>query len=129
MFRSIRLAWAKAKALSVLQSAYEQPLKEPLDELDDFDLRTITASAMKSGGNAFDAAAGFMTMRTRAALVAEVNLGSPVIEGARTDLAKLGLGLSRTLQFTKFAALHSQTLREILALRDRAEGAAASAKE
>jgi len=121
MFRRLRLSWAKAKALSVLQSAYELPLKEPLDSLDDLDLRHVTAISFDAGGNAFDAAAAFMTYRIKAALEAEIGLGKPVIEGVRGDISKLITGLTRTVQFAKFGALHTQTVAEIGRLQKLAD--------
>ena len=75
MFRQSRLAWARAKALSVLQTAYGMPLKNPLKPLDAKDLELVTAATFDAGGNEFDAAAGFMTYRIKSALQAELRLG------------------------------------------------------
>ena len=121
MFRRLRLGWAKAKALSVLQNAYEMPLKEPLEQLADVDLRQVTAMAFDTGGNAFDAAAAFMTYRIKAALETELRLGSPVVEGVRDDIQKLSLGFGRTVQFMKFGGLHAATVIDIMDLRKQAD--------
>jgi hypothetical protein len=122
MFRGIRLSWARAKALSVLQNAYEMPLREPLDRLDDLDLRQVTATAFDAGGNAFDAAAAFMTYRIKAAFLADLDADHQVVKEARRDLSKLVLGLTRTSELTKFKSLHWATLRELGELSKRGAG-------
>jgi hypothetical protein len=63
MFEWFKRNWHKAQALSVLQSAYRMPFKEPLDALVDIDLRTCIKLVMDAGGNPFDTAVSFMILR------------------------------------------------------------------
>lgn len=104
----------KAKALSVLQNAYELPLREPLDPLDDTDLRVVVAIAQDTGGNEFDAAAAFMTMRIKSALEAQVRTGTKV-ELTETP-SQLVRGLVVTTGKSKFHSAHAAELAEITEL-------------
>jgi hypothetical protein len=113
MFQQTRLAWARVKALSVLQNAYEMPLKNPLEPLDATDLALVTAATFDAGGNEFDAAAGFMTYRIKSALQADLRLGKTIEEDVRSDIPKVAIGFSRTRNFMKFYELHMTTVREI----------------
>jgi hypothetical protein len=118
VFRRLKLSWARAKALSVLQTAYEMPLANPRDPLDETDLRLTTELTFDSGGNAFDAAAAFMTSRIKSALRANIELGKSVDE-AEDDARKLVAGLARTRGFMHFYKVHIEALSEITELRAR----------
>jgi hypothetical protein len=120
VLRRLRLSWASAKALSVLQNAYEMPLKNPLNPLDETDLRRVTEIAFDTGGNAFDAAAAFMTYRIKAALQAELTLGGTVDDGAK-DVGKLAVGIAATRNYMNFYRAHMTALSEINSLREAAE--------
>jgi hypothetical protein len=118
MFRGIRLAWARAQALSVLQNAYDQPLPQPLAPLDATDLELATAAAFDAGGNAFDAAAGYMTLQVKCAAEVALKLGQPFSADDRKRRARLAVGISRTGGFMKFFDAHMDTVREINRLYD-----------
>ena len=121
MFRQIRLAWARAKALSVLQTAYEMPLKNPLDPLDAKDLELVTAIAFDTGGNEFDAAAAFMTYRIKSNLQAEIRNGKPLGIDFRSEIPKIAIGFVRTRSSMKFYEQHMKTVTEINKLRKEAD--------
>ena len=60
--------WHKAQALSALQMAYQQPLKEPLDRLVEADLQAVMRLVIQAGGTPFDTAASYMVLRADAAV-------------------------------------------------------------
>ena len=101
----------------MLQNAYELPLKEPLDPLDEVDLKSVVAIVMDTGGNEFDAAAAFMTLRIKSALEAELRTGMRV--GSVETPAQLVRGLAPTRGSMKFYRGHVEQLNEITRLRKR----------
>jgi hypothetical protein len=123
MFRAMRLAWSRAKALSILQNAYDMPLRHPLDSLADADLRATTAIAIDTGGNEFDAAAAFMTHRIKCGLEAELKLGPalPLKHPHWHDLPKCAVGFARTGPMMKFHRQHMDALSEINMLKAEVE--------
>jgi len=52
--------WLRAKALSILQTFYKLPLKEPLEGLDNLMLQQGVDVALDTGGNEWDAAAAYV---------------------------------------------------------------------
>jgi hypothetical protein len=119
MIRMLRLAWERARTLSVLQTAYDMPLKHPLPPLIETELKASTAIAINAGGNAYDAAAAFMTMRIRSDLEAALASGRdlPVEYPAWRDLPKLAVGIARTGGFMKFYRQHMDAVTDINRLK------------
>ncbi len=118
MFRRARVAWLRARAMAVLQIDYGMPLKEPVEGLENADLKHVINACLDTGGNEFDAAAAYMTLRIKSSLQVEAQVGYPPNEEAE-DFEKLILGLARTLGRSKFRELHMKTLHEIKVLRDQ----------
>jgi hypothetical protein len=114
VFKSIRLLWWRSKALSVLQNAYDMPLKFPLNPLDDVTLRQVTSAAVDTAGNEYDAAAAFMTLRIKAELQTELAIGkAPGLVDVAIELPRLGVGISRTASLMRYFRLHMDTLSDI----------------
>lgn len=128
MLRRVRLSWARAKALSVLQNVYRLPLKNPLSPLDDTDLRQVTEITYDTGGTKFDAAAAFMTYRIKAALQVELELGRAVDDASR-DLGQLAAGIFATRGSMNFYRAHMDALAEIHQLEEAATTQRASKAE
>lgn len=59
MIRWLTRPWFQARALSVLQTYYDQPLKNPLPEFEGRLLRGAVNLTMKDGGTPLDAATRF----------------------------------------------------------------------
>ena len=120
MLRKIRMLWARSQALSVLQNAYEMSLKFSLSPLDDLTLRQVTTITVKTGGNAFDAAAAFMTLRIKPQLEAEPAAGKAVgIVDIESESRKFILGFARTEKCMRFPQAHIAALSAIRDLKDR----------
>lgn len=118
MFKSIRLGWMKAQALTALQTAYEMPLKEPLDPMHDTVLKELCRWVDAEGGGHFDAAAMFMLTLAEAIIAKDPATITPDERGVLSQAGGKTLGLLRfmkkpdaVLEMTKAMMERSKAIR------------------
>ncbi|OJW28000.1 MAG: hypothetical protein BGO51_12900 [Rhodospirillales bacterium 69-11] len=107
----------RAETLSILQTVYALPLREPLQPFDADTLNIIVAAAQKGGGNAYDAAAAFMTMHMKHRLEWALKYQEPPCDDVALFLPMLRTGLARSRDRMNFYAYHDTAVREVEALK------------
>lgn len=86
--------WLRAKSLSILQTYYEMPFKEPLDGLDDLTLQQCVNAAFDTCGNEWYAAAGYVYI-----VVTGIIGSQDQVRGADLDLVRKAVGALDTAKW------------------------------
>jgi len=111
-FQSLR-----AQALSVLQTDYALPLREPLQQHDVETLDAMTVKALELGANAYDIAAIFMAFHMHERIKWALDLNQLVCDDVPHYYPMMRRGFERTCDLMAYPSIQENNLRQVEELK------------
>jgi hypothetical protein len=113
MTTKVSIRSLRAQALSVLQTDYELPLREPLQQHDAVTLDAMTAKAHDLGANAYDVAAIFMAFHMHERIKWALDLNQLVCDDVPYYYPMMRKGFERTRDRMAYPTIQDNNMREV----------------